>query len=65
MKLLKNVRAAIRQFLNNLGEPGWASRHVADGGPDLPTPAPLFNSAETASSLSIALQQMGFIRPSS
>ncbi len=53
------------QFLHNLDEANWISRHVADRGLDLPNLSRLYGADGSASSLSLALGQMGLVRQSS
>lgn len=64
MALVQNARTLIKQFLHNLDEADWISRHVADRGPDLPKSAQLYGADRSTSSLSLALSQMGLVRQS-
>ena len=64
MKFVNQAHFLLKQFLHNLDEADWASRHIADLGPDLPA-ASRTNADGSASSLAIALQQMGLVSQSS
>ena len=62
MKFYYRAQTLLKQFIHNLDEDNWASRHVGDAGPDLPAAAEPALSGRGVSSLSLALQQMGLIR---
>ncbi len=62
MTLIHHARTLIQQFLHNLDEADWVSRHVADSGPDLPQTSPFYGADTSTSSLSLALRQMGLVR---
>ena len=64
MALVQNARTLIQQFFHNLDEADWASRHVADRGPDLPNSSEFYGAERSTSSLSLALSQMGLVRQS-
>ena len=62
MTAVQHAQTLIKQFLHNLDEADWVSRHVADRGPDLPDPSRLYGADRSVSSLSLALRQMGLVR---
>ena len=63
MTFYAQAQTLIKQFLHNLDEADWASRHVADQ--ELGTSATRqFASRQSTSSLSLALSQMGIVRQS-
>ena len=64
MALVQRARKLIQQFLHNLDEADWVSRHVADRGPDQPEPSKFYGADQSTSSLSLALRQMGLVRQS-
>lgn len=61
---IHHAQLLIKQFLHNLDEADWVSRHVADGSVDLPQSVNTAGPDRSVSSLSLALQQMGLVRQS-
>ena len=64
MALYQQAHILLKQFLHNLNEEDWASRHVADREPDNLGPSAETISDIPVSSLSLALRQMGLVRQS-
>ncbi len=64
MSFPNRIEELMRQCFRNLGESDWASRHVADRGPDLPAPSPMIGHEPSLSNLSVALSRMGLVHQS-
>ena len=63
MRLFYKLTSLFAQFVGNLSEADWASRHLADEGPGLSDNAEYLSKDSSVSGLSLALHHMGLVRP--